>query len=423
MDEYFLQYLWQFQKFDQQLVTTTGEKLTVFNTGFQNHHSGPDFQDAKLKIGELLWTGSVEVHYASSDWKRHLHHRDKAYDNVILHVVWKHDEEVLIDGQPIPTFELVQHVKHDLTDTYRRFINQPSDIICHSQFATVADIHQQSMLDRALVERLKEKSQIILGLLKENQQDWEETAYQVLAKNFGFKTNASPFEKLSKTLPFSVLHKNLNDHQNTQALLFGMAGFLEASDDPFQQKLLERFQFLTSKHQLTQVLEKHHWKTARLRPANFPSIRLAQMAALLHAHPKVFQEILEINDLKSATSFFRQPVDPYWEKHLDFNKPSDFSSQLGTSSIASLIINSIVPILSAYAKYIGEVSYLEKAELLLESLPFEQNSVTKKWKELGIVEKNAATSQALIQQYNHYCKPRKCLHCAVGLSIVNQSEI
>ncbi len=420
MDEYFLQYLWQFQKFNaNSLHLTGGSILKVLHPGYQNHGSGPDFHEAKVKIDDLIWSGSVEIHFKSSDWLRHKHHEDRAYDNVILHVVWKHDKEIAIAGSPIPTIELKSYIQENIELAYRQYINQPEVIRCQHQLKDLSQLHIISMMDRAITDRLKAKSKLILNMLDNNKNDWEETTYQVLAKNYGFKTNQEPFERLANSLPFAILRKYQNKPKSVEALLFGMAGYLDTADDSYCSELTDEFTYLTKKHQLTPVLKRHHWKHARMRPANFPAVRLAQFASLITNSSQLFAQLIDVRTLEQCESLIKNNLSQYWTTHYDFEKETSRTYQIGKSALENIIINSIVPLLAAYSKYLDEVKYLETAQELLEQLPSERNHILKKWMAIGINPQNASESQALIHQYNELCKNKKCLQCNLGISILS----
>lgn len=423
MDEYFLQFLWKFQKFDTPALTlTNGSKLLVFKPGFQNEHSGPDFHEASLKIDDLTWSGSVEVHYKSSDWARHQHQKDRAYENVVLHVVWTHDQEVTLDGGPIPTLEMSKFVSDNLERDYKKYINQPETIRCAAMLPGIADIQMSSMLDRATTSRLQQKSELVLSQLAACEGDWEEATYRVLARNFGFKTNADPFGQLAVSLPYHLLRKHHGQELQVFALIFGMAGFLEGEVDEYHAGLKREFAFLSRKYQLSPRLVQHHWKTARMRPANFPSVRLAQFAALICHNSQLFATLIGLSRLSEMVGFVRKELPAYWQQHLDFGKPITRKSQIGKSSIDNLVINSLTPILGAYSKYLDEPSYLDRAQGILEEVPAEVNSITKKWAAHGIKPKNAADTQGLIFQYQSLCTNKKCLHCNIGISILNPSK-
>ena len=419
MDEYFLQFLWKFQKFTTfDLSLTSGERLSVFDPGHHNQHSGPDFLEGKIKIEKLTWTGSIEVHYKASDWYAHHHQQDKAYENVILHVVWIDDKPVYYpSGQQLPTLVLCKIAPTELELEYRKYINQPGVILCREYLPDVTMIQQMSLFDKAFGGRIQEKAEKIKATCNSCQGDWEETTYQTLGRNFGFKTNTYAFEGLTQSLPFKIIQKHLDHSDQVEALIFGMAGLIKNADD-YGNKLSNEFDFLKKKYQLSPVLSRHHWKFSRLRPANFPTIRLAQFIALIRSSPGLFATLLDIRDAKSAKKMISQSVPEYWLKHYDFGKPSAGPHRMGQQSIENVLINSLVPLLAAYGKYTDNHLLLERAEHILESLKPEQNRIIREWSDLGIIPKNAKDSQALLFQYESFCKRKKCLHCNIGLSII-----
>lgn len=422
MDEYFLQYLWNFQKFnlnDNELALTDGSALLVFASGYQNMDSGPDFKEARIRINELVWSGSVEIHYKSSDWIRHYHQDDRSYDSVILHVVWHHDQEIYLQNRPLPTLELKTYVVDNVELAYRQYISQPRTIRCHEGLAKMSQLHVVSMMDKALSDRLKVKSKQVLELLQQNDGDWEETTYQLLLKNFGFKVNQEAFGRLSQALPYYVLKKYKGQPRAVDSLLFGMSGYLDEEVDDYSTLLADEFRYLASKHGLVTTLKKHHWNRSRMRPANFPSVRLAQLSGLLTHRTQLFAQLTQIDDYRTAAEFFKTPMASYWHQHYDFGKSTDRGYQLGSTAIDNLMINSLVPILAAYAKYLDESKYLERAQTILEKIAAEKNHIIDLWKDVGILPANSFESQALIHQYNHWCKEKKCLRCNIGISILS----
>ncbi len=420
MDEYFLQFLWKFQKFEsKELILSNGSSLTVFQTGHQNHHSGPDFLEAKIKIDDLTWSGSVEIHYKSSDWNRHKHQTDRAYENVILHVVWINDGDILVNEEPLPTLEMSQYVATNLEQEYRRYINQPEVIRCGPKLGDIPQVQISAMIDRAVASRLQWKSVRVLDTLEQLGGDWEETVYQTLARNFGFKTNAEAFLKLASSLPYHVIRKHAGKEQQIYALIFGMAGFLEDPVDEYQASLSTEFSYLSKKFQLHRMLDRHHWKHAKMRPANFPSVRLSQFAAFLTQENQLLANLLNISGRKEAVGFLQKSLPDYWNSHFDFGKPTTKSPRIGTKSIENIIINSLAPVLGAYSKYLDEVIYLERAQHILEQLPPESNHIIQKWIDRGVTPGNGAETQGLIYQYQSFCSPKKCLRCNIGMFILN----
>lgn len=422
MEESFIQFIWRYQKFDPaHLKTTNGLPLCIFNAGNHNHDSGPDFEEARIKIATIEWAGNVEIHVRSSDWDKHQHSKNRAYSSVILHVVWEHDKEILIEGKPVPTLELKAIVNPKLIHHYKTHIDQPEPIACASQNSARLNLSFLSMFDKLLVERLERKAEEILDSLKETKNNWEEACYRTLAANFGFSTNKHAFYSLSKKIPFYILKKNLSSVEKTEALLFGQAGFLEDPMDEFHEQRKNEFEFLRVKFSLSVPINKHEWKFGRMRPANFPSIRIAQFASLLSSRPRLFTELIDDPSHKAMLHLLDVSLPEYWKNHYDFGKKrvNAMNKAFGKSSKDILLINTFAPILAAYAKHTGDHSYLDRAVSLLAEIPPEQNNVTKHWTAIGRQPQNAFDSQAQIQLFNEYCKKRKCLSCAIGVSLLN----
>lgn len=423
MTEEFLHHIWKFRLFDQQeLKTTKGEIIEIEKVGIHNFDAGPDFFNGKIKISETLWAGNVEVRINASDWKKHFHQHDKAYDNIVLHVVNKADVILYRStGEEIPTLELKDRIHEKLYQKYLDFKSSSDWIPCEKQIPFVPAFVVNSALDMLLLERLERKSQAIFNSLSLNKNNWEETFYQNLARNFGFKTNAEPFELLAKSLPSAILGKHKNSLLQIEALLFGQAGMLfEHFDDKYPQQLQNEYAFLKQKFNL-KPLEKHLWKYLRLRPINFPNIRIAQFANLVFNSSHLFSKILELknaNDLKELMNVF---VSTYWETHFVFNKLSkNKSKQLGDEAVNNIIINTIVPFLFVYGKQKADERYIERAMDFLEQTEGENNSIIKKWESLGVSVKTAHSTQALLQLKNEYCDSKKCLNCSIGNYILKK---
>ncbi len=418
MDEFFLHFLWQFQKFaNRDLKLTTGESLSVFYPGSSNPNAGPDFLEAKIKLDGLEWMGSIEIHYQSSDWLLHKHSANPAYQNVILHVVWKHDKDIMDpSGKPLPTFSLAHHADPNLETEYRRYINQPEVIRCKPWLPGIPEVKKISLMDKALAERLKEKAEIILQTHQENQNDWEETAYQYLAKSFGLSVNQQPFLSLAKSLPYKILKKHLDQPTQLDALIFGQAGFLEDTPvDDYQANLKKEHDFLAKKYGLATSLTRFQWKYSRLRPANFPTVRLAQFSAFLHRHSPLFSALIEAKPIPDLE------LNGYWKTHFDFGKTLHTGeNHFGESIKSHLSINLKAQLMAANSIYLGNPELMEAATTLLTNLKPEHNKITKAWEEAGITAQSAFDSQALIQQYKHHCEKKKCIRCTVGMGILNR---
>jgi hypothetical protein len=417
MSEDFFHHIWKYRLFDQlELKTTEGEQVEILKPGNHNYDSGPDFFNGKIKIDSTVWAGNIEVHINSSDWKKHLHQHDKAYDNIILHVV--NNADVVLyrsSGEVIPTIEIKDRIHERLYLKYLDFNSCEGSIPCEKQIAKVPSFIINSTLDKLLLERLERKSLEIINSLSLNNNNWEETFYQQLARNFGFKTNAEPFELLAKSLPSIVLRKHKSSLLQLEAMLFGQSGMLfEHFEDKYPQQLQNEYAFLKQKFKL-QPIEKHLWKYLRLRPINFPTIRIAQFANLIFSSDHLFSEILEIEDAALIKKIMNVSVSEYWETHFVFDKTSiKKTKHLGDEAINNIIVNTVVPFLFVYGKQKNNELYINKAISLLETTAGEGNTIIQKWSSLGLSTKTAAETQALLQLKNEYCSHKKCLSCSIG---------
>jgi len=419
MKEDFLHYVWLHQYFDKQhLVCSTGETVQIIRTGLLNTNAGPDFLDAQVKIGQETWNGSVEVHLKASDWLRHQHQTDIRYDQVVLHVVWENDQPLQrTDGSFIPTIALQERVQPALLKNYLQLKKEKSTIPCGPFINQVPGLPILQMLDRVLFERLEQKAQRIIDLLERNKQDWEETTYQALVSNFGFKINQDAFLQLSKVLPFGIIRKHSSQRLPIEALLFGQAGFLQdvPAEDEYLQSLQKEFTYLRHKYKLTAGMRVQDWNFLRLRPANFPTVRLAQLAAFLHGKTHLFSILLALPNLQEYTKLFGDEVSPYWQKHyMPGRENKILAAGMGQESKTNLLINTVVPLLFAYGRYHHQQELIDKAISLLESLPPEKNHITQIYSGLSLKNKTAADSQAFLQLNQGYCVPRNCLYCSVG---------
>jgi len=424
--EDFLHYVWKFRLFDRiDLCTTDGEGLEIFSAGLPNTDSGPDFQNARIKIGDTVWAGNVEVHISSSDWRKHNHTTDTAYNNVILHLVYRDDEPLsLPDGRKIPTLELQNRIPDELYVKYQSLIFGNQTIIpCEASIGSVDGLTLQNWFTRVLVERLEKKSAMVIDALNKNRGDWEETFYQFLAANFGFKTNALPFELLAKSLPQITLAKHKNNPMQIEALIFGQAGFLTGEvKDAYPRKLKQEYEFLQKKYNLKPV-ENHLWKFMRMRPQNFPTIRLAQFAALIVRSNHLFSKVLEIKDVKLLRELFTGiKVNEYWENHYRFDVESVHAEKnIGQTSVDVLLLNTLALFLFSYGKHNQQQHFINRSLQLLEHLPNENNKIVEDFSNLGVKIKTAFESQALLELKNNYCDYKKCLHCCVGNKILKLS--
>ena len=411
MKEEFLYYLWENRLIDKNLQTSEGEAVEVVATGYRNTDSGPDFLEAKIQIGDKLWAGHVEIHVKSSDWIRHRHQSDKAYKNVILHVVYENDTKV----NDIPTLELKGHFNETLFVNYQRFISSKGWIPCAHSTAQVPVFTRLSWLDRMAVERLESKSESVTKILNAKQFDWEDALYKLLMRYFGLKVNNEAFEYLANILPFKTLLKHADNLLQVEAMLFGCAGFLEDEfSEEYPQLLQREFAVMRSKFNLL-VMPVERWKFMRMRPSNFATIRLAQMAQLIHQNGCLFSKIKAAKDTAEVRTLFDVAASAYWDTHWRFSVPTETKPKhLGETTADVLIINAVVPLLFTYGKLHKDESYCDTAMQFLEETPAESNSVIRHFAACGIEAENAMQSQALLHLFNMYCKRKRCLECRMG---------
>jgi hypothetical protein len=417
INEALLQYAWKLRNFDQKnLLSTAGETLEIVHPGEQNTDSGPDFFNARIRIGQTLWAGNVEVHVCASDWKRHRHPGDSAYEQVILHVVYDEDEEIFSKaGNPYPTLELKQRISSELISRYKGFRNHTGWIPCGLQASQVSQIVFESWLERVLIERLSHKAARIRETLDRNHSDWEATFYIYLARNFGFKVNAIPFELLARSLPLTILLRYRDNLFQLEALLFGQAGLLNTHfSEQYAQRLQSEYQFLAKKHTLI-PLDGYLWKFLRLRPLNFPTVRIAQFAKLISEADKLFARVIEHPNPEGLKELFRCGTSEFWHTHYHFEKSAPQGERLlGKESVENILLNTVAPFLFVYGKSQGEDEAAERAMNLLSALEPENNTIIRSWKICGLEASDAGRSQALLELKEGYCSKKKCLDCGIG---------
>ncbi|AZJ35141.1 DUF2851 family protein [Tenacibaculum singaporense] len=421
MKEEFLHFLWQYKLFNKSNLTSVkGGIIEVLDSGSYNTNSGPDFLNSKLKIDDQLWVGNVEIHIKSSDWYVHHHEKDKNYDAVILHVVWEHDTNVFMkNNHPLPTVELQRFVQEDVLENYQKlFSKEQRWIPCEKQITEIDSFLLNNWLERLFFERLENKSILIKELLLQSNNDYEAVLFQLLVKNFGLKVNGEAFLELAKSFEFSVLRKVRFNEEQLSALLFGQAGFLENKiEDGYYLELQKEYKYLQHKYQL-KPLAKQRFQFFRMRPNNFPTIRIAQLVALYFKHQHLFSQTLEAIHLKDFYMLFSVEVNDFWKTHYTFEAASKKSpKKLTKSFIDLLIINTIVPLRFVYEQERGEVNEEQLLQLIQQLRP-EKNSIINKFSELKIEAKNAFETQALLELKNNYCIKKRCLQCVIGNSLL-----
>lgn len=416
MKESVLHYIWQHKLFmPHDMKTTDGIPVEVIDTGKINYDAGPDFFNAKIRIGTTIWAGNIEIHLSSSDWYRHHHERDAAYKNVILHVVKHADVPVFLnDGSPLPQMELPYAATIDLN--YDELIRNTSPIACAGRLHQVSSFWLNDWKTALLTERLEHKVHKITNQLQNNAFHWEETFFRLLSRSMGFSINSDAFEALAETLPWILIRKIRDQLFRLEALLFGQSGLLQiAPTDNYVEQLRDEYYFLQNKFQL-QPMSVERWRLLRLRPENFPHLRIAQLAAILHQRDFLFSEIVAKPSLKFVMQVFSvNSLSYYWSKHFLLGVPSvEQNKQLGSSSVHSIIINAVVPMLFCYSTQFGDEALRDKSLQLLDEMPAENNKLVRLWKSLGLQVNKASDSQSLIQLYIRYCDVKDCLRCRIG---------
>ncbi len=418
MTERLLQFIWQFQYFNKsELLVVSGEPLQVLHPGQHNSNQGPDFQNAKIRIQKTTWAGNIELHLKTSDWLKHNHQNDSNYGNVILHVVWEHDAVV----NDLPVLELKNKVPKILLRRYEDLMHAAGFIPCEKSIQTIPAITWRSWKERLLAERLLRKASIVNTFLQQNNYHWEETFWWLLARNFGMKVNADAFEAIARSVPLNVLAKQKQQIHQLEALLLGQGALLEEKFKEDYPKLLQReYRFQQKKLGIKPVALSLHF--LRMRPGNFPTIRLAQLAMLVHNSAHLFSKIKEAASSKEVKEWFDVTANDYWHYHYRIDETSAFrKKKLGAAMIDNIIINTVVPVIFAYGSYHKEQKYKDKALQWLEETVAEKNAITNGFTRLGIENKNAFDSQALIELKNEYCSKKRCLNCGVGYLLLKES--
>ena len=418
MNEKLLQFIWQFQYFNKgELKTVSNEGLQVIAAGQLNTNQGPDFLDAKVKIGKTTWAGNIELHLKSSDWKKHNHDKDANYKNVILHIVWEND--ILVNE--IPVLELRNRVSRVLQKRYEELMKTQGFIPCENIIASVRPVIIQSWMDRMLAERLTRKTNEVEKYLKQNNYHWEETFWWLLARNFGMKINADAFEAVAKSIPLAVLAKHKNQIHQLEGLLLGQAGLLNKKfKDEYPILLSREYEFLKKKYTLHAIQQPVYF--LRMRPGNFPTIRLAQLAMLINSSVHLFSKIRETKSVDELKKSFAVIANDYWHYHYRFDDEGSFKQKkLGSVMIDNILINTVCTLLFAYGHLKKEAKFKDKAVGWLEEINAESNSITRGFESTGVSNKNARESQALIELKNLYCNKKRCLECAVGNAILKSN--
>lgn len=422
--EKLLHYIWKFRLYrNDPLQTTDGQPVEVIDPGIANIHAGPDFFNAKVKIGDKMWAGTVEIHHSSDEWKRHGHHKDKAYNSVILHVVERVGSEVSNEkGQKVA--QLVIAVPDNVQKNADFLLFSDARIPCRSQLKGIPQGLMRSWMNVLAIERLERKTNDVLRHLERFNNSWDDAFYVLLARNFGFGLNSDEFERLALSLPFSYIRKHADNLFQVEALLFGQAGMLNEQNiaDDYYFDLQREYDFLKKKF-LLKPLDSVLFKSLRTRPRGFPQVRIAELAAVIQHSDRLFSAILEKEDFMLLRMFFHVNASEYWQTHYSFGKESTkVSKYLGEDSLDIILINTVVPLLFAYGKKNNIEKYQDRAVGILESIKPERNSIVADFRSAGVEVQHAFDTQALIQLKKEYCDRRKCLYCRIGHTILAAKE-
>lgn len=413
--EQLLHYVWKHKIFPlKELKTTTGQQVEVIDTGLANTDAGPDFFNAKLKLDGVLWIGNIEIHERSSDWFKHGHHADAGYNSVILHIASEIDTEISrSNGERIPQIQLI--CPEAVRTNYKELLETDSYPPCYRIIPSLPPFTAHSWMTALQMERFEQKATLLNERLKRCQGNWEDAFFITLARNFGFGLNGDAFETWAHRLPFRAVDKHRNDLFQIEAIFFGQAGILEDSDgDGYYLRLKKEYTYLQHKFGLI-PMDASLWRFLRLRPANFPHIRIAQLACLYHRAYGLLSRIMETETLQGVRDILKGGTSEYWLTHYTFGGSSPSRPKaLSNTSLDLLIINTVVTFLYAYGLHKGNRVLCARAGSFLEELKAENNYITRMWEQCGMKASNAADSQALIQLKKEYCDKKKCLYCRIG---------
>lgn len=419
-----MQYVWKHRLWrSADMATNTGKKVRVVDPGLLNTDAGPDFFNAKIEIDGRMWVGNVEMHYRATDWHRHHHDTDKAYDSVILHVVAKDDAPVRrTNGELVP--QLVLEVSPQFTADYASLVDAKVEVPCAAKIRQVPHLTLVEWTEALAFERLHGKVERIRTLLDSFNGSWEDVCYVTLARNFGFGINNDAFERLARRTPLRLLGKHSDSELQIEALLFGQAGMLDdhqPGTDGYYAQLCTEYAFLANKFQL-RPMEKEAWKLFRIRPQNFPYRRIAMLARFIVGGFRMMSRILEAEGEQQLRALFDVELSGYWATHYTFGKPHERAAKALSHSSADLVlINTVAPLLYAYGEITDSFAMTDKAVGLLEALRPERNAIVSHFVNCGIDCPDALTSQALVQLKREYCDARKCIYCKIGHHLLSKA--
>ncbi len=422
MTERLLQYIWQFQHYNRsELQIEQGENLQIICAGMLNVNQGPDFLGGKVKIGDTLWVGNVELHLRTSDWFRHLHQNDENYKNIILHVVWKNDAPPGSRFLPgIPLLELQTRVPALLLQRYEDWMNNPSFVPCEKHITAVKELVWQKWKERLVIERLQRKSVFIIDRYEQSNRHWEETFWWIIARNFGIRVNADAFEEMARSIPVKVLTKHKYQANQLEAILFGQAGLLDRRFKGTYPRMLQKeYRYLRQMHRFPKIFVS--LKFMRMRPSAFPSIRLAQLASLIGQSTHLFSKVKESVSLGEVKALLHVTANDYWHYYYRFDEPTALCKKnLGDDMVNNILLNTIIPVLFAYGSLNSEQVYIDRVLGWMEEIESEKNRITKGWVTCGVANRHAFDSQSLLELKTQYCDYKRCLECSVGNALLGR---
>lgn len=423
LTEELFQHIWLHRLFNSTgLTTLEGEPVQIIFPGQHNTHAGPDFTAARIRIGNTLWAGNVELHLRTSDWYKHRHQHNVQYNHLILHVVFEHDVTLPVPTD-VPCLELQQYIPKLLLKRYAYLRQSAAFVPCGGSVAKVPPLVLTGWIDRLLVERLERKSAIMQTWLRLNKHNWEEVCYWAVARSFGAPVNSELFLQLARSLPYRLLLRHRHNLLQLEALLFGQAGMLEGSfGEEYPQHLQQEYAFLKHKYRL-QPMEGRSWKWLRMRPASFPTIRIASLASLIYRHAHLFSQMMETEELPALEKWLDAPPSPYWEHHYRFDVPVARTGRPGKGAVHNILINTVLPLLYLYGGARGAGNYQERALDFMEELPAEENNIISGWESAGVVPRCATDSQALLELKQSYCDEKRCLQCTIGARLLRQGIV
>ena len=423
MTEKLLQYIWHQQYFNKEHLQTEGyasQPVQVLAPGNFNTNQGPDFLEGRIKIGAQTWVGNIELHVKASDWDKHGHETDANYQSVVLHVVWMNDLPGGVYFPPMVSLE--SRVSRLLLQQYQDWMMSPAFIPCGGRITDVKELVWTKWKERLVVERLEYKTAAVYAYLKDANNHWEEVLWWKLAVNFGITVNKEVFGLMAKTLPVTMIERHKSQIHQLEALLFGQAGLLAPKfTEAYPVMLKKEYLFLKKKFGLKPVFAPVHF--LRMRPVNFPTVRLAQLAALIHQTDHLFSKLLAAGQVVELRKLFDVTANDYWHYHYRFEETTPYMpKRIGSQMIDNIIINTVIPIIFAYGKYHSDELITDKVFHWLDILAAEKNRVTTRFYACGIRSVNAFDTQALHQLKTRYCDEKKCLACAVGNALLKRAE-